>query len=270
MNTGTQTGRNIKMDESLKYYNEAFFKKRGAWRSDYNLIAKWISKNIAGQSFGDIGCGNGHMISLLHRTGKKVWGVDAAENFEQYIDKEIQPYVKKADLTKSYKFNKCDVALCFEVAERLDKVHADTLVKSIASTEANIVLFTAAQPGEAGVRHINLQPRSYWLDKYKTQNYYLDVALTEKFRDDLANRIKNPVWYLSDIMILRRFDSPEAGEAYVESGNYIKELKKQINDLMYSNNKMKHELWLVSQQLNAVLNSARWKTSSKLIGLMKR
>jgi 2-polyprenyl-3-methyl-5-hydroxy-6-metoxy-1,4-benzoquinol methylase len=254
----------------LKYYDKAFFKHRLKWRADYDAITGWINTNIDGQSFGDIGCGSGIMIENLHKMGKKVWGVDGAPNFERYIDKNVRKYVKTADLTKAHAFNKTDVALCFEVAERIDEKYADKLIKSISTTKADVIMFTAAQPFKAGVHHVNLQTRQYWLDKFKKHRYYLDVVLTEKFKRDLSKDIKNLVWYLEDIKIFRRCDDQKMADSFVRAGKLIEELGLEVEDFSFRYEKMKYEYWMTAQELNRILASKRWKLSGKLIKLIKR
>jgi len=269
----TLDGYEFKLNKDMKRYYGILLKKRMAWRSDYNAIAKWIDKNIDGGSYGDIGCGNGHMIAYLHGLGKKVWGVDAVEGFEQYVDKEVRQYVKRADLTKLHGLEKCDIALCFEVAERIEEKYADLLIENIASTGASTILFTAAQPEKAGIVHINLQPRKYWLDKFSKFRYCLDAVLTEKFKDNLAKNIKNPIWYLDDIMILQKCDNGKTVRAYEQAYNYIEDIKMKVEDLTLKNKMLKHmeqAYWSQNQHLNSILSSRRWIASTKLMRLIKK
>lgn len=254
----------------LEYYNTAFYEKRQAWKGDYEAISDWINKNIDGESFGDIGCGNGIMIAHLDKLGKKVWGVDAAENFERFVDKNIRKNVKNVDITKAHKLGQCDVVLCFETAERIDKKYADVLLDNIVSTSANTIVFTAAEPGEAGIYHVNLQPKKYWLDKFAKHGYCLDVAQTEKFRASLAKKIKGPVWYLSDIMILQKCDNERIAKAYAAAGKFIEGLVLEVEDLKAQNEKLKHDHWLTAQELHRILNSTRWKVSSRFVRIIKR
>lgn len=251
-------------------YNQDFFKKRQDWRADYEAIANWVAKNVAGTLIGDIGCGNGYMIARLNTLGKKVWGVDAAENLDQVVDKAARKYVTKADLTQDQKFTKSDAILCFDVADRIDKKYADTLVKNIVSANPKIILFTASKPGQAGIHHINLQPREYWLEKFAKYGYYLDAVLNEAFKADLQGKVKNPVWYLEDSMILKKYDQQEMIQAFAEAGAVVEELTADVAFFKNKNRKLRDDLWVVNQRLNGIIGSARWKASSKLIRLIKK
>ena len=105
------------MDKNLKHYNKSFYEEHIAWRKDYREVAKWVTNNITGITFGDIGCGNGFLIAELKKTGKTVWGVDGSDSFVNFVDKNIRPFVKRVDLSVRGELEKCDVTMCFEVAE---------------------------------------------------------------------------------------------------------------------------------------------------------
>lgn len=257
-------------DINLEVYNDTFFKQRAAWRSDYIAIAKWINKNIEGTSFGDIGCGNGIIIESLLSSGKTVWGVDGAQNSKQFVDKKVRKHFQSSDLTNPHNFPPTDVVLCFEVAERINKKYADTLIKSIASTGAGTVIFTAGQPGEAGIHHVNLQPHQYWINKFAQEGYCLDPAVTEHFRHNLSKSIKNLTWYLDDIMIFQKCDDPRIANSFARAGEAVKELKYELEDLSIRHEKLKEETWIVGQALEKIVNSKRWNALQRFMRYIGR
>jgi|GEM_PF-2525662 len=258
------------VDKSLNIYDTAFFKRREAWRSDYAAIADWIDKNIDAKSFGDIGCGSAHVIASLHQLGHAVWGVDAAKSSSAFVDKQIRKYVNRLDATQPQHFASSDVILCFELAERIQQKYSDVLIKNIISPKPHTVVFTAARPGEAGIHHINLQPREYWLNKFVKHGYYLDAAATEKFKSDLTRVIEGPTWYARDIMIFRKYNGQDLVQAYSQANKAIEDQAAEIRDLRLRNKKLRDNVWLINERLNSMLASARWKTSSKIIRLIKR
>ena len=192
-------------DKSLKLYDEAYYKRQSHMRSDYLTVAKWINKNIQGKVFGDVGCGEGYLIEDLYKKfGKEVWGVDGSPAFESFVDKKIKDRIHKIDLTKKNKLNKADVAISMEVGEHLPNNKSDKYVDTIVSTQAKIIIFTAAPPGQDGTNHINLQPYSFWEEKFKQRNYKLNSAKTEKFKKDLKDEMKYAWWYVNNIMIFEK------------------------------------------------------------------
>lgn len=258
------------MDKNLKYYDDEFYQQHEQWRGDYAAVSKWIYENIPAKLFGDVGCGNGYMISNLHKYGRKVWGVDAAENFEQYVDKPVRKYVKKVDLTQDVGLDTADAALCFEVAEHIDKRYADVLIKNIVSTKAQTILFTAARPGQEGTHHINLQPKNYWLNKFGKYGYCLDAALTEKFKDDLSKTIETTTWYLDNIMVLQKCDDEKLRGSYSNSEQMIGNLKSRLEKAEARESELSRRLSEIANELHHMKNSKRWVLSSKLIRLIKK
>lgn len=192
------------MTQKTESYNDNFYREHLGWQEYYALISDWIRKNTKGAIYGDIGCGNGFIIRNLKKSGKEVWGVDGSEAFLKYVDKSIKKDVQRVDLSNEQNLRKCDVAMCMEVAEHIDKKYADTLVNNIISTDAKTIIFTAATPGQGGTDHINLQPHTYWIEKFTTHGYVLDKKLSKKFVTDLNEKLTGCRWYLDNMMIFRK------------------------------------------------------------------
>jgi cyclopropane fatty-acyl-phospholipid synthase-like methyltransferase len=192
-------------DKNLKAYDKSYYERQSHMRNDYYLLAQWIDKNIQGKVFGDVGCGEGYLIEDLHnKFGKEVWGVDGSPAFKEFVDKNIQGKIRSVDLTKKHKLAKSDVAISMEVGEHLPSKSADTFVDNIVSTQADVIVFTAAPPGQNGTNHINLQPPAYWEEKFNQRGYTLNKAKTSKFKKDLKNTLKHAWWYVNNIIILER------------------------------------------------------------------
>ncbi len=198
-------------DKYLKCYDEEFYGDHLDWQGDYLAVSEWINANLKGEVFGDIGCGNGYVIRNLYKNNKKkVWGVDGSKNFVDFVDKDILSFVERVDLTEKQKLSDADVSICLEVAEHIENKFSDTLVENIVSTKPKTIMFTAAVPGQEGTNHINLQPHEFWLKKFENKGYYLNRALSNKFRYDLNDELKATRWYLDNMMILEKKDKKEA------------------------------------------------------------
>ncbi len=57
-----------------------------------------------------------------------------------------------------------DLVLCLEVAENLPPGKELNLIEILNNHAANILIFSAAEIGQPGNRHINCQPFEYWVD----------------------------------------------------------------------------------------------------------
>jgi hypothetical protein len=65
-----------------------------------------------------------------------------------------------------------DITMCLEVAEHLPKHLArNVLLDTLTRSTGQFLIFSAAQPGQEGTGHINLQPLSYWIESIEKWPY---------------------------------------------------------------------------------------------------
>jgi SAM-dependent methyltransferase len=93
-----------------------------------------------------------------------------------------------------------DLAYCFEVAEHLPPHHGDRLVPFLCD-RAPLVVFSAAQPGQGGLGHINEQPASYWIRRFERQGHRHERDLSDRLRQALEAHRATEVWLLTNTMI---------------------------------------------------------------------
>lgn len=83
---------------------------------------------------------------------------------------ESEKFVSQ-DLSTPFLFNrKFDLTICMEVAEHLDEKFASWLVDSLTRT-SDIILFSAAIPGQWWTHHVNEQPPIYWYNLFSSRWY---------------------------------------------------------------------------------------------------
>jgi hypothetical protein len=63
-----------------------------------------------------------------------------------------------------------DIVFCIEMAEHIPETKSENLVDFLCA-HGDIVLFSAAVPGQGGVGHINEQNQSYWFDKFYARGF---------------------------------------------------------------------------------------------------
>ncbi len=73
--------------------------------------------------------------------------------------------------------------MCTEVAEHLPESAADTLVETIVRHAKELILFSAATPGQGGYRHINEQPHEYWEKKFLEAGWATVLTIREEIKD---------------------------------------------------------------------------------------
>ena len=130
----------------------------------------------------DIGAGTGQAVAYLVEKG--VTNVCGLEGSRLAISKARYPgRMICEDLRRQVDFNgaRYDVVWSYEVAEHLHPDHADNLVR-IMTTLTDLVVMSAAQPGQGGEGHLNEQLPSYWMGKFAARGFALHAADTEEFR----------------------------------------------------------------------------------------
>lgn len=165
-------------------YNSYYYaiNRYGSFISGLHVLKKLFGLlNV--ESVVDFGCGTGTWLYAAKILGvKEVLGLDG-----NYIDQsllliaqnEFIPHdlEKKIVLKKHY-----DMAMSMEVAEHLHSEAADVFVQELCNA-TDIVLFSAAHPGQQGDGHLNEQPYEYWQEKF-AKHGYKNIEIRTFFEND--------------------------------------------------------------------------------------
>ena len=132
-----------------------------------NILERWIDF----RTVLDLGCGTGIWLRVLRDGGRRqVFGVDFEANdpADLVVDPDL---VLAADLGKKLDLHlRYDLVVCLEVAEHVDAQFADVVVDNCVR-HADLILFSAALPGQQGVDHINEQLPQYWVERFQRRGY---------------------------------------------------------------------------------------------------
>jgi SAM-dependent methyltransferase len=138
----------------------------------------------------DVGCGAGAWLSVWKQQGAAVLGLDGdyVDREELLIDTcEFFP----CDLTTGFNLERqFDLVQCLEVAEHLPGQIAPLLVQNLCK-HSDLVLFSAAAPGQGGENHINEQPYAYWRNLFSERGY----RAYDPVRQDLCRDPEVMPWY---------------------------------------------------------------------------
>jgi SAM-dependent methyltransferase len=196
---------NTKDDKKL---DNEFYKKtlRPDRQRSYKLLAKFIVKKAWPEvkSIVDYGCGAGWLLYYLKEYGPAdVAGIEPNKAALSVMDKGIKPLVKFRTLKGYINLNrKYDMAICLEVAEHLDERYADRLVDNLTKN-TDLVVFSAAPPGQGGWGHINEQPPEYWEEKFIIAGFKCNHLRTQQFRIYLSYKGAKK-WYCKNITVFER------------------------------------------------------------------
>ncbi|WP_338550510.1 class I SAM-dependent methyltransferase [Roseovarius phycicola] len=149
------------------------------YHADRNARTRYAADTILKHVFGwhnissvcDIGCGVGTWLAASKDLGAtRVKGFDGPwvdKNAIAIEREEFQEFNLSKPLPKDEKF---DLAMSLEVAEHLDPGRAVSLVADFCQL-SDLVLFSAAIPGQGGTGHKNEQWQSYWADLFAQHGF---------------------------------------------------------------------------------------------------
>jgi SAM-dependent methyltransferase len=146
----------------------------------------------------DVGCGTGTWLSVFSDFGvRRIRGYDGSwvapdslcipNDCFTAVDLSVPP------LGNTERF---DLSVSLEVAEHLDPMAGESLVAFLV-TLSDVVLFSAAIPGQPGTHHINCRWPSYWATKFAAH----DFIAVDLFRWSLWNN-ETVGWYYRQNMLL--------------------------------------------------------------------
>jgi SAM-dependent methyltransferase len=136
-----------------------------------NSIVQVAFDGASPMSVLDVGCGPGVWLAEWSRIGvEEVVGVDG-----DYVPRNTLAIPEGAfraiDISQPFDLGqRFDLVMCLEVAEHLPEAHADTLIDNICR-HGDLIMFSAAVPGQGGEFHVNEQPYEYWRTKFAARGY---------------------------------------------------------------------------------------------------
>lgn len=157
------------------------------------IIINWFKPT----SLVDIGCGAGAWCSIWKSSGiPNVIGVDGSYVETDSLLIEESSFIRQ-DLSQSFTLDKnFSLATSLEVAEHIPEAKADIFLNNITQC-SDIIVFSAAPPGQGGEFHVNEQPLQYWKSKFEKQGYCCFDPLRKKIYKN--NNIEP--WYRYNTLI---------------------------------------------------------------------
>ncbi|HKV84372.1 MAG TPA: glycosyltransferase family 2 protein [Ktedonobacterales bacterium] len=177
----------------------------GAWGADFHQEHlfldlppfHYLAEKYQPRAVADIGCGLGGYLRMFQEWGAtQALGVDgfpASELFlspGNYVSHDLS---QPLDTGRSF-----DLVICTEVAEHIDERYEDVVVETIRRHARELILFSAAEPNQPGIGHVNCQPLSHWLAKWRAVGWVPDVF------DSLALRsLSTFSWFRRNLVVLK-------------------------------------------------------------------
>jgi SAM-dependent methyltransferase len=155
----------------------------------------------------DVGCGSGAFAAEFGREGLRAIGLEhspAGVEFARRQGVDCRPFDVARPAAEQIR-ETADLAYSFEVAEHVPASLAGNFVDFMTRL-APLMIFTAAQPGQGGIGHINEQPLTYWVEKFERAGFGQAIAETEALRAAFQKR-ETSYWFYKNSAVFRRLVS---------------------------------------------------------------
>jgi SAM-dependent methyltransferase len=168
-------------------------------------IAEILSPALRPNSVLDVGCGRGGWLRAWKAAGsEEIFGIDGS-----YVDRTklaVAPEeFQSVDLAHPFDLGrKFDFVQSLEVGEHLPPSASAGFVESITH-HGDVVLFSAALPGQGGTQHINERPIQFWRSLFAQNGY----RAYDYLRPAIEGRKEVEPWYRFNTLLYAN----SAGEA---------------------------------------------------------
>jgi SAM-dependent methyltransferase len=179
-------------------YSESFFRyiETGSLRSA-RVVVPLVLRELSPSSVLDVGCGAGAWLAEYRNHGiADYMGVDGA-----YVQRNSllisAEHFQSQDIAQPFELGRrFDIIQCLEVGEHLPESSSDTLIGNL-TRHGDMVLFSAATPGQGGENHINEQTHEYWRLLFARHGY----KPFDLFRPMIKGVAEVESWYRYNIVL---------------------------------------------------------------------
>lgn len=185
-------------NQSADHYDKTFFAwQQAGSRQSARRVLGLVQSMVQVESVVDVGCGTGGWLAVWQDMGiTNLLGVDG-----EYIDAGqlliSEEMFEQRDLNQPWATTRrFDLVQSLEVAEHLLPESGPEFVRALCAM-GDVVLFSAAQPGQGGENHINERPISYWQTLFERRGYRAFDPIRQAV---LKDRVVAP-WYRHNALI---------------------------------------------------------------------
>lgn len=226
----------------MTYSADFFAQRRTLALQSAERILDILWPIVSAQSVIDVGCASGIWLAEAKRRGAiTIKGIDGpwVPQDQLEIDKD-EFYAHDLGESIPAGFEEYDLAFCIEVAEHLPASSGDTLIEFL-TCRADVVLFSAAIPGQGGTGHINEQCQSYWQQKFSKCGFAcFDLIRPLVWEEEIVNVIykQNMLLYVREGS--KSHDQIKQSKIEVEALHFPYEIDRIHPDL-FKRRMMKYE-----------------------------
>ena len=170
---------NVKLAD--KNYNDTFYNSIVRKYSEFSVVmVQAILDCFEIKTVVDVGCGIGlYLKAFADISGATVKGFELSQYAIDHALIDSSDIMSHDLSLPLFPHKRYDCCISFEVAEHIDKAHAGIFVRNLTLL-SDVVIFSAAKPGQGGTDHVNCQDEEYWIDIFGFTGY--DYSEADVFR----------------------------------------------------------------------------------------
>jgi len=199
----------FKWNDPDSIYTEEYFQKRKShpFKTIASCFAQEIVKKYDVECALDIGCAIGMHLRELQCRGVITCGFEGSM---KAVENAVIENIWQMDIRNNMSVNtSADLVISIEVAEHIHPKYADNSVSLLSSSlwRDGVAIVSAAEPGQLGTHHVNLQRKDYWVSKFSDCGLRYMPRESVRFSRDLECRLveKGVSWVASDNLMIFRF-----------------------------------------------------------------
>jgi GT2 family glycosyltransferase len=158
------------------------------WMEFFGTVADHIVAEIKPRRVLDVGCAKGFLVEALRDRGVETFGIDISAYAIGEVRPDIRPYCRVASAVDPFD-DKYDLIVCIEVVEHLKDDEGRRAIANICGS-AGDVLFSSTPDDFTEPTHVNVRPRSWWMERFAEHGFQIDLAFDAGCLSAHAMRLK--------------------------------------------------------------------------------
>jgi cyclopropane fatty-acyl-phospholipid synthase-like methyltransferase len=193
------------LNEITANYGSTFYdRQREGSLNSAKIILPIVFDLVRTKSVIDFGCGVGTWLATAKQLGAEHCVGLEGPWVKTQTPAQADLDIRETDLEQTISLNeRFDLAMSLEVAEHLRPQRSDSLVADLCKA-SDVVIFSAAVPGQDGDGHQNEQWPSCWAQRF-TRNGFMPLDI---IRPIVQSDARVEVWYRTNVLLYAR---PEQG-----------------------------------------------------------
>jgi SAM-dependent methyltransferase len=164
-------------------------------------LAEYIASHVPCSTFLDFGCSTGLYLNEIKKRLPQIESV-GYEFAEDAVNAALCPDVVQFDLTEPLQRSKKEntLSLCLEVLEHIDDANWLPVLTNITKL-SDVIIFSAAIPGQGGTGHINCRWKIDWIRRFHSLGWVVDLDKSRHMIDYMRNGY-HMGWFANNAMVL--------------------------------------------------------------------